>query len=189
MVSAQTKFDLADDVVFVLDADKANGLRVTDDAANPFAGAADTTVIVNNLGAEEVNFTLIKGNTLIANVPVDVTLDPDSVIDTGAVTAGYAAIVGAVTDGTATTPETSAFTLVDMDPGESITINGLTVSADPNATAAFTAADVASVFDGATVPGSDPQRCSGNPDRLGRGHNRRGWCGCDLLQHRSGRCG
>lgn len=167
MNSAQTSFDLADNVTLVLDAAAANGLTVTDDTTN--SGAANTTVIVNNLGAAQVDFRGIDGNTLIANVASDVTLNTASIIDSGVngvadITAGYTGVTVSTTDGTATTPEQAAFTLAAMTPGESVTINGLTVAADPNAASAtFTAAQVASVFGGATVAGLTLSGVSGTP--------------------------
>ncbi|MBV5302650.1 MAG: hypothetical protein JZU70_00360, partial [Chlorobium sp.] len=131
MESDKTSFDLADDVKLVIDAAKANLLHVTDDTTNN--GIANTSVTVNNLGSAQVDFTHIDGNNLVVNVPVDVTLNAATVIDTGYTGAGYSAIPGVATDGTPGAAEYTVFTVMEtMQAGDTLTIDGLTITATTN---------------------------------------------------------
>ena len=154
MESVSTVFNLdSAGLTLVLDAADASELTVNDNAAN-------TSVIVNNLGSGEVTFEDINADTLTVNAPADATLDPDTVIDSGTLSP-YTALVGVPTDGTAFTAESSIFTVTQpMNAGQSLTINGLTVTGTHGN---HTAAQVASVFRGGVVDGLTLSGASGTP--------------------------
>ena len=74
---------------------------------------------------------------------------------------GYAPLTGVATQGTDTTAETTTFTVTQvMNAGDSLTINGVTVTATDDGNIA---ADVASVFRGDTVAGLTLTGASGTP--------------------------
>jgi len=73
--------------------------------------------------------------------------------------ANYAPVTGVASNGTAGTPEVSTFTLNAITAGQSVTINGLTVTA----TADAAAAQVADAFRGVAVAGLTLSGTSGTP--------------------------
>lgn len=67
---------------------------------------------------------------------------------------GYAPLTGVVTQGTGSTPESTAFTITQsMVPGDSLSLNGLVVTASGAPGTTYTAAQIASVFRGTVVAG------------------------------------
>jgi Ca2+-binding RTX toxin-like protein len=133
-------------------------------------GGADADVLqigANFNDASDAQIANIETVTLTA-AGLNVSLDAQTEGMVINAFANYAPVVGVATNGTAGTPESSAFTLNPITAGQSVTINGLTVTA----TAAATAIQLADAFRGIAVPGLTRTGSSGTPT---------GWTGAALV--------
>jgi len=135
-------------------------------------GDADADVLQIGANFNDVSDAQVSGieTVNLTAAGLTVSLDAQGALEGMAINAflNYAPVTGVKTDGTAVTPESSAFTLGAITAGQSVTINGLTVTA----TAGATDVQLADAFRGVAVTGLTRTGTSGTPT---------GWTGAAIV--------